>query len=286
MYETLISVDELSALMNAAKVDYVIVDCRFALANVNWGFEEYTIGHIPGAVYAHLNEDLSGPVIPGKSGRHPLPDPDKFVEWVQKMGISNQTQVFVYDQAGGGYAARLWWLMQWIGHRAVAVVDGGWAVWQRAGLPVDDHIPKPEAVKFVPSFRHDLIVNADEVSQWSCDSRYAVVDSREPRRYEGLEEPIDPVAGHIPGAINKPFAENTNPDGTWKTPDELRARFEPLLAERESEKIAFYCGSGVTASQNILAFKHAGLGDAKLYPGSWSEWITDERRGVERVRLR
>ena len=281
MYETLISVDTLAGLMQQIKRELVIVDCRFSLANPNWGYEEYKVDHIPGAVYAHMNEDLSGPVIKGKTGRHPLPDPGKFVEWVQRTGISNQSQVVAYDQANGSMAARLWWLMQWIGHPAVAVLDGGWVAWQRAGLPIDDKVPHPKPTTFIPTFHNELLVAADEVDNWACDNEHTVVDSREVNRYLGIEEPIDPVAGHIPGAINKPFLENTNPDGTWKTKDELRARFASLLNKRSGEQIAFYCGSGVTASHNILAFKHAGLGDARLYPGSWSEWITDETRAIE-----
>ncbi len=281
MYETIISADALSDIVKNAGPDCIIVDCRFSLANANWGLGEYQHSHIPDAVYAHVNEDLSGPVIPGKTGRHPLPDTEKFLAWVQKMGISNETQVIAYDQAGGGYAARLWWLMQWIGHKAVAVLDGGWAAWQKAGLHADDSVPHTKTKVYTPSFRHDLIVDVNKVGQWACDHKHTVVDSREARRYDGIEELIDPVAGHIPGAINKPFAENINPDGTWKSISELRARFTSLLKDTTCDEIAFYCGSGVTACHNVLAFRHAGLGVAKLYPGSWSEWILDESRGIE-----
>lgn len=281
MYETIISVKALADLLNKPSGNVVIVDCRFSMANAEWGRTEYTQGHIPGSVYAHLNKDLSAPVLPGKTGRHPLPDPDQFLSWVTQHGISNETQVIAYDQAGGGYASRLWWLMRWLGHHAVAVLDGGWKGWQNANLPVDSIEPNAMLVGYTPAFRDDLIVMVDKVGEWACDNIHTVVDSREAHRYAGIEEPIDPVAGHIPGAINKPFAENSNPDGTWKSPEELRARFAPLLLDRKSDEIVFYCGSGVTACHNVLAFKHAGLGDAKLYPGSWSEWITDESRKVE-----
>ena len=284
MYETLLSVDELANLIND-HTPVIIVDCRFLLANVNWGLEEYMRSHIPNAIYAHMNEDLSGPIISGETGRHPLPDPAVFVEWVQKAGISNQSQVIVYDQGNGGMAARLWWLMRWLGHDAVAVLDGGWVAWQHANMPVDDSIPQPERSAFIPSMRPELIVNADEVGEWACDMQHVVVDSREARRYAGIEEPIDPVAGHIPGAINKPFGENNNPDGTWKTKEELRQRFSALVENNKGEDVAFYCGSGVTASQNVLAFKHAGFGDAKLYPGSWSEWILSDEHEIERSEM-
>jgi thiosulfate/3-mercaptopyruvate sulfurtransferase len=279
MYDTLISVNALSQLINDSN-DLVIVDCRFSLANHNWGKDAYLNGHIPGAVYAHLNIDLSDPVEIGKTGRHPLPDRGRFIQWVRNAGITNHTQVIAYDQGGGGYAARLWWLMRWIGHDAVAVLDGGWASWVKHEMPVDTHIQELKESEFNVSMREDLAIGTDVVSAWAHDPGHHVVDSREARRYAGIEEPIDPVAGHIPGAINKPYGENLTSDGQWRSQEELRQRFAALLDTTGCENIVFYCGSGVTACHNILAFKYAGLGDARLYPGSWSEWITDQRREI------
>lgn len=279
-YTTLITTSQLNQLC-ASTEHLVIVDCRFSLADAAWGRREYEHGHIPGAVYAHLNEELSSAVIPGITGRHPLPDPELFVSWLGKTGISNITQLVAYDQSHGGMAARLWWLLRWVGHQHVAVLDGGWAAWQKSGYAITTEIPSLTPVKYVPVMREDLVVPVSEVGEWACDGHHKVVDAREAHRYAGLEEPIDPVAGHIPGAINIPFAGNLNSDGSWKSPEELRARFAHLLDGRTCGDVVFYCGSGVTACHDVLAFAHAGLGDAKLYAGSWSEWITDAARKVE-----
>jgi thiosulfate/3-mercaptopyruvate sulfurtransferase len=281
MYETLLSVEELKGLMHEASSNLVVVDCRFSLADAEWGRSEYALGNIPGAIYAHLNEDLSGPILPGVTGRHPLPNPEQFHQWVEMHGITNDSQIIAYDQGGGGVASGLWWLMRWLGHDTVAVLDGGWAAWKKAGMPAEEKVHVPARGNFTVTLRNELIIEAGLVGQWACDGKHVVIDSREARRYDGIEEPIDPVAGHIPGAMNKPFGENINADGTWKPVEALRQRFTPLLETNSCEEIAFYCGSGVTACHNLLAFKHAGFGDARLYPGSWSEWITDEKRGVE-----
>ncbi len=253
----------------------------FSLANVQWGLQEYAHGHVPGAVYADLNRDLSAPVVAGVTGRHPLPKEKDFLDWVERSGISHTTQVVAYDQGGGGIAARLWWLMRWIGHEAVAVLNGGWPAWRHSGLDEDTAVPSPVRTAYHPVHRQDLTVKTETIQHWCHDPKHAIVDSRDARRFTGEEETIDPVAGHIPGAVNIPFMDNVNPDGTWKSPEFLRSRFAQLVKDKGCADVAFYCGSGVTACQNVLAFKHAGLGDARLYPGSWSEWITDTTRGVD-----
>jgi thiosulfate/3-mercaptopyruvate sulfurtransferase len=258
----------------------VVVDCRYALADSKWGGREYEKGHLPGALYADLNVDLSGPIVNGITGRHPLPDADKFVNWVGEAGIRKESQVIVYDQGGGGIAARLWWLMRWIGHDAVAVINGGWGAWLSAGLPVETDVRVCQMCSYSPSLRSEMVASLESIQKISEAPTNVLVDSRDERRYAGIEEPIDPVAGHIPGAINIPFAGNIDSGGLWRTSAELQNRFRHLTADHNVHDVIFYCGSGVTACHNILAFKHAELGDAKLYAGSWSEWIADPAREI------
>lgn len=280
MYNTLISTGELAERLDSS--DLVIVDCRFSLAETEAGREAYKESHIPGAFYAHLDDDLSGPVEPGKTGRHPLPDLDKLVDTFSQWGIGPGTQVVTYDDMSGAIASRLWWMLQWLGHESVAVLDGGWPKWKKEGRPVNSKPPKPSPKKFTPQLREELLVDADFVDRIRQEPGFRLLDSRTPKRYRGEEEPIDPVAGHIPGAVNVPHPENVTPEGDWLSPQELKVRFGELLRDVEPGKAVFYCGSGVTACRNILAVKHAGMGDVKLYAGSWSEWIANEERPVEK----
>jgi thiosulfate/3-mercaptopyruvate sulfurtransferase len=274
--------------------DWAAFDCRFSLADPERGRRDYAQAHIPGAIYAHLNEDLSGPIVPGVTGRHPLPTVEfaarKFSQW----GIDDRAQVVVYDDAGGAFAARLWWMLCWLGHTAVAVLDGDWRKWISEGHPISNRTESRPARRFVPRPREDLLITTEEVeASWrgahpSTPLRSAqaapraikLFDSRTAERYRGENETIDPVAGHIPGAISAPYPDNLNSDGTLRSEEELRARFHSLLDGTPADRTAFYCGSGVTAAFNILALKHVGLGDAKLYAGSWSEWIANPRRPV------
>lgn len=280
MYTTLISCEELHALLG--RPDLVIVDCRFSLADTASGRQAYEESHIPGAFYAHLDEDLSGPVIPGKTGRHPLPSVEEAAQLFSGWGISPDTQVVAYDDMSGAIAARLWWMLRWLGHNQVAVLEGGWPHWVQKELPVDSHIPaKVTGHVFVPTPRPELLVDVDFVEKVSLNPAYKVADSRTPDRYRGEFEPIDPVAGHIPGALNIPHPDNVDADGSWHTKDQLRERFQDTLGDTPAENTIFYCGSGVTACRNLLAYYHAGLGEAKLYAGSWSEWIQSEERRVE-----
>ncbi|MDC1528452.1 sulfurtransferase [Gammaproteobacteria bacterium] len=275
MLNTLVSVGDLSA--NLDNSSWCIVDCRFSLADALAGQRAYDEAHIPGSYYVNLETTLSSPHIAGQTGRHPLPDKNVWISRVNEMGINPQVQVVVYDDAGGAMAARMWWMLRWIGHENVAVLDGGWQAWQREGLAVSAVIPEPaqrtdtdyDALPFLVS-----IVEADAV-----DGRnQTLLDARELPRYKGDVEPLDPVAGHIPGAACSPFSANLEASGSFRTASELRKKFKQAL---ESNKpIVCYCGSGVTAAHNILALKVAGVDEVALYPGSWSEWVTDAERPI------
>ena len=279
IYSTLITVPELISTLDDPEI--AIVDCRFTLADPEAGRSSYLTAHIPGAVYAHLDEDLSSPVIPGKTGRHPLPSPEQFTEKLGDWGINSSVQVVAYDDAGGGLAAsRLWWLLQWLGHYAVAVLDGGWQEWVRSGGDVISGNEEHPSRLFIPRIRRRRVAEADEIISKLNDPESLIIDSRAIERFTGEQEPIDPVAGHIPGAKLSPHLEVLNSEGLYRSKDELRQKFLTLFGDKSAREAIFYCGSGVTAAQNILAVAHAGLGDARLYAGSWSEWITVPDRPV------
>ena len=277
-YTTVISAEELSPRI--ADPDWAVVDCRFSLDNTERGRSDYLREHIPGAVYAHLDEDLSGKMIPGKTGRHPLPEIQSLAATLSAWGIDAGTQVVVYDDATGTMAARLWWLLQWAGHSNVAVLDGGWLAWTRAGLPVRSGPESRAPKRFEPREVTGAYVTAAQVQEFRIDPRYVLLDARSGPRFRGEVEPIDPVAGHIPGAVSAPCEENVTPEGRFQPPDVLRRRFENLVKSIPPENVICYCGSGVTAAHNILAIARAGLGRTRLYAGSWSEWITDAARPI------
>jgi thiosulfate/3-mercaptopyruvate sulfurtransferase len=257
---------------------WAFVDCRFSLTDTERGRRAYREAHIPGAVYAHLDADLSGPIVPGVTGRHPLPDVDAFARTLSAWGIAAGVQVVAYDDAGGGIAARLWWMLRWLGHDAVAVLDGGWPAWQRLGLPARSEDETRPPHRFMPHPHPALIADAGEVDARRTDPAYRLLDARGAERYQGINEPIDPVAGHIPGAVSVPFAGNLDADGTFLPAEMLQARFAALLGDVPPDRVICYCGSGVTACHDILAMTHAGLDTPRLYPGSWSEWIVDASR--------
>ncbi|RMF03612.1 MAG: sulfurtransferase [Bacteroidetes bacterium] len=275
MFTTLISAPELATHYDPT--NWRIVECSFDLNDPQAGRKLYAAGHIPGAQYAHLDEDLSGNIIPGQTGRHPLPSVAAMVDLFERLGISNDSQVVVYCNKHGAIAARLWWMLRYLGHKTVAVLDGGRNAWIGAAYAWTKDVPTFSRGNFTPRVQTDWLVDADEVDRIRQQPDYALVDSRTPERYRGDQEPIDPVAGHIPGAINMPFPENWDPTGHLRSPAELQERFAALPPP---ERSVFYCGSGVTACHNLLAYAHAGLGNARLYAGSWSEWITDSRRAV------
>ena len=278
MYKTLISASQLSSQLGAS--DLVIIDTRFSLNDTNFGRNAYAEGHIPGAQYAHLDEDLSGEIRPGKTGRHPFPSVEKISKKLSGWGIDNDTQVVVYDQQHGGIAARLWFLLKWLGHEKVAVLDGGWANWVAKEYPVIKDLPEVVEKTFTPNAQPDKLVDVAFMEENLGNSDYIYFDSRAAERYRGEVEPIDPVAGHIPGAISAPFTDNLNAEGLFKSKEELAVRFLDLLKGRPKGRAVFYCGSGVTACHNLLAMEHIGLTSPQLYPGSWSEWIINTDRPV------
>jgi thiosulfate/3-mercaptopyruvate sulfurtransferase len=261
---------------------WVIVDCRFSLDDTGRGRRDYESAHIAGAVYAHLDQDLSGNVISGRTGRHPLPDVDVMADRFGRWGIDPGVQVVAYDDAGGAIAARLWWLLIWLGHDAAAVLDGGWPQWVRDSREIRDGIESRPPRVFVPRERPEMWVQSIEVESIRQDLDSRLVDTRTLDRYHGQNETIDPVAGHIPGAVCLPYPGNLDEKGLFLSRDQLRTRFQRILDPTPPEAAVFYCGSGVTAAHNLLAMAHAGLGLGRLYVGSWSEWITDPKRLVAR----
>jgi thiosulfate/3-mercaptopyruvate sulfurtransferase len=279
-YTTLLSTQDLAN--HLADPNWVVFDCRFYLADPQKGKSEYLQTHIPGAVYINLNEDLSGTIIPGKTGRHPLPSVETIVEKFSRLGIGPGIQVVAYDSAGGSIAARLWWMLRWLGHIEAAVLNGGWELWQKEGRLVRSGEENNPRRTFIPKLRQDMQVGATQVAELAHKAGFRLFDSRSFERYRGENETIDPVAGHIPGALSAPYADNLQSDGRFRPKAGLRKRFNKLAGEIPAENCVFYCGSGVTAAQNILAMAHAGLGEAKLYPGSWSEWITDPSRPISK----
>ena len=276
-HTTLVSTETLASAHSA---DWAVVDCRFDLANDMWGREQYAHAHIPGAVYTSLNDDLSGQRT-GANGRHPLPADDALVAAFERLGIGNATQVVAYDQDTGAYASRLWWLLRYAGHTAVAVLDGGFAKWTAEGRPVRAGVEARPGAVFRPAFNRGLHVSVDEVARRRHDGRTLLVDARAAERFEGRSETIDKVAGHIPGAHNRFFRDNLAADGTMLDAGALRAGFTQVLGGRAPADAVMYCGSGVTACHNLLAMAHAGLDGSPLYVGSWSEWSSDPSRPVE-----
>jgi thiosulfate/3-mercaptopyruvate sulfurtransferase len=278
-YHTLISSEQLAAELDRDP-RLCVVDCRYDLANAEWGLAEYRHGHIPRAVYASLSHDLAGPPT-GQNGRHPLPTVAAMTSTFSRLGIGPGTQVIAYDQDNGMYASRLWWMLRYLGHDDVAVLDGGWARWTAERRAVGQGDETRPAAQFVPRVRDAMVVDVETVERLVADRDVLLVDARAPERFEGRVETIDRTAGHIPGARNHFFKTNLTDAGTMLPPERLRERFEGVLAGRHPQDVVMYCGSGVTACQNLLAMAHAGIRGARLYPGSWSEWSSDARRPVE-----
>jgi thiosulfate/3-mercaptopyruvate sulfurtransferase len=278
-YTTLISAANLAERLAAAPGSVAVFDCRFDLADPAAGEAAYAAGHIRGAQYLHLDRDLSGRKT-GTNGRHPLPTRDAFAMLLASRGVRQGQQVIAYDAQGGAYAARLWWLMRWLGHDSVAVLDGGLQAWEAAGQPLTTDVPQPAPGDFRASAPLESTVDAATVLANVKSPTRVVIDARAPDRYRGENETIDPVGGHIPGARNRFFKDNLAADGRFKTGHELRETFTALLAGTEPNRVILQCGSGVTACHNALALEIAGLHGASLYPGSWSEWSADPSRPV------
>jgi thiosulfate/3-mercaptopyruvate sulfurtransferase len=294
MYTTLISAEQLMALM-AAKARLMVFDCTSDLMNPSSGEKQYLQAHIPGAVYADLDHALSDKGSPdatgepqphpgaASGGRHPLPSREKFAMWLSSVGFANDMQAVVYDRNGANYCGRLWWMLKWAGHDAVAVLDGGLQAWQAAGGTVNSG---PEPAHFQSNF--DLgeplrrLATTKEVAARLGQGGQTLVDARAAARYRGEVEPLDLVAGHIPGALNRPFSQNIGADGRFKPAAQLRAEFEQLLADRDPSGVVHQCGSGVSAVPNLLAMELAGFPPGALYAGSWSEWSRNPELPVEK----
>jgi thiosulfate/3-mercaptopyruvate sulfurtransferase len=264
---------DLAALLRGGTRRPLLLDCSFDLADLEAGPWAYAAAHLPGAAYLHLEQDLSGPRT-GSNGRHPLPDPGQFVALLAALGCNDDTHIVAYDNAGSMYAARLWWMLHWVGHAAVSVLDGGSAAWRAAGLPFESGASAPAAARGTLQRRPTLVpsVTREQLAVQRGQSRVLIVDARSAERYRGENETLDPVAGHIPGAINRHFKDNLRADGCFKPAAQLRAEWLALLGGRDIAAVVSQCGSGVTACHNLLALEIAGLGGAALYPGSWSEW--------------
>lgn len=259
----------------------VILDCRFALEDTSYGQRSYADGHIAGSSFADLERDLSDAITKGKTGRHPLPDPQRLVERFQHWGINADSDVVLYDDGPGAFAARAWWLLAWLGKRdGVFILNGGLKAWHAAGLPLSLDAPDKKQGHFTGRPDDSLVISADKLQARLGDPKLTLIDARAQARFRGEVEPIDPVAGHIPGAQCAAFNENLGPDGCFLPAEQLKQRFAEKLQGRSPERLVAYCGSGVTACHNLFALCLAGYPLGKLYAGSWSEWITDPAREV------
>ncbi len=277
-HETLISVSELNEKLGQPGLS--IVDCRFDLKDPDWGLQDYQQGHIPGAVYADLDKNLAGPKTP-QSGRHPLPEAGEFARTISAWGIQPEDQVVVYDTSGGSMAVRLWWLLRYFGYAHPVILNGSFAAWQNNHLPLE----KGMTIRYsapVPVFqpKTELLISTLELNARLGAPDLLLIDARAPERYRGEMEPIDPIAGHIPGAINRFHANNLTADGYWKTPQQIEEEFAPLLRSPQPREVVVYCGSGVTSCHHLASLAAVGLPIPRLYLGSWSEWIRDPERPI------
>lgn len=273
-YSTLVTTDDLARHMGDP--DWVVADCRYDPKRPGQGHYAYHHGHIPKACYVHLDGHLSAPML-GPNGRHPLPAPEGFSARLGELGICDKTQVVAYDDAGGPYAARLWWMLRWIGHRNVAVLNGGWQRWLAEGREVRAGV-EPRAAKAPHPLRPDENAVVDSAYLEQHLGQLAIIDARHPDRMRGMGEDQDPIGGHIPKAINRYFRQNLDPGGSFQSAENLSKDFAALISDHAVASVVHYCGSGVTACHNLLAMEVAGLRGSKLYPGSWSEWCSDPQR--------
>jgi thiosulfate/3-mercaptopyruvate sulfurtransferase len=279
MMKMLVTTDELAARLDDPK--WVVFDTRHDLADHAKGRRAYEAGHIPGAWFLDSEDDLAGAKT-GTNGRHPLPDIDRFAARMNACGVGPGVQVVAYDDAGGAFAVRLWWLLRWLGHERVALLDGGIPLWQKEGRPLSREVPAARRGDFTPRPNLGGTVDIHFVDRFREDPSIQIIDARNAERFAGVNETIDPVAGHVPGASNRFWQKNLAPDGRFKKPDELRAEFRDLLGETPPEAAVHMCGSGVTSCHNMFAMALAGMPTGRLYPGSWSEWCADPSRPVAR----
>ena len=271
----LISTEQLAGHLDDPQ--WVVVDTRHDLMDPAKGRRAYEAGHIPGAYFLGVDEDLSG-AKSGKTGRHPLPDPAAFAARLSPLGIGPGTQVVIYDDMAGNFAVRLWWMLRWLGHDRVSLLDGGYPLWLQEGRPTSTAMPAPRQGAFVPRPRLGATVDVHFVARHRADPAVKLIDARAAERFRGEQEPIDPVAGHVPGAVNRFWKDNLMKDGRFKTPSQLRTEFKDFLAGADPGQVVHMCGSGVTACHNLFAMELAGLPGGRLYPGSWSEWCADPSR--------
>lgn len=278
-YDTLVDTDVVADHLDDP--EWILFDCRFELADPEAGEREYRKAHIPGARYVSLDRDLAGPVT-ATSGRHPLPHPARLAAKLGQWGLGPSSQAVAYDDQGGAFAARLWWLLRWLGHRQAAVLDGGLRRWRAEGRPLDQRLPAPLPRAFEARPDDRLWLRTEEIADIACGNRTErLLDARDRDRYRGEREPVDPVAGHIPGALNVPFKDNLDANMRFLPPAELAARFRRVLRDHDPRQVVHSCGSGVTACHNLLAMEVAGLHGSRLYAGSFSEWIRDPARAVD-----
>lgn len=277
-FSTLVSSAQLAQHINDP--NWVIFDCRFTLSDPDSGHRAYLAGHIPSARYANLNNDFSAEVTP-LSGRHPLPDPQLLASKLSRWGVNGSKQIVVYDDSFGSMASRMWWVLRWLGHPSVALLDGGVQRWIRDGHPITTEIPAITPAEFIAQPDNSMWVDANCIEEALRSDKCLIIDARSEERFSGEREALDKVAGHIPGSINYPFEDNLDMGGTYMSAQELKEAYLDLLNGVEPERVVHMCGSGVTACHSIIAMEHAGLTGTRLYPGSWSEWITDPGRPVE-----
>lgn len=276
-YTTIISTEQLANHLD--NPDWVIFDCRFSLADSEAGGKAYRLGHIQNARYVHLDKDLSS-AVRDYTGRHPLPDFSLLAKKLGLWGVKNSSQVVVYDDASGAFAGRMWWLLRCLGHDQVAVLDGGLSRWRREGYSLTPTLPRIRKVHFRAYLDNKQWLTARQVEDGLATRRITLIDARNPERYRGELEPIDPIAGHVPQALNRPFQLNLNKQGCFRPSDQLKQQFIELLAKHDARQVVHMCGSGVTACHNLLAMEIAGLPGSKLYAGSWSEWIRNKNRRI------
>ena len=276
-YKTIISAKEL--LLNINNKDFVVFDCRCDIKDSKFGIQSYTEGHIENAIFVDTDMDLASEKTQS-SGRHPLPEPNILSEKLSQWGLSNSKQAVVYDDVGGAFAGRMWWILKWLGHKNVAVLDGGLSAWLKVGGKLITKDTLFGKGTFIPEVNNSMQVFIDDIEDAQYKMNKMIIDARSKERYLGIKDPVDPIAGHIPGAISHPLGQNLTKEGVFKSPEELKHLYLKILSDIEGSNVISMCGSGVTACHNILAMEIAGIYGVKLYVGSWSEWITKPDRPI------
>ena len=279
-YKTIISAKDL--IKNINNENFIIFDCRCDISDSSYGLEAYNEGHIENSIFVDIDHDLASEKTVD-SGRHPLPDPELFSEKLSQWGMTNNKQAVIYDDAGGAFAGRMWWILKWLGHSDVAVLDGALGAWMSAGGKLTSKNTIFERAVFEPNLNDSMHVSIKDVEDAQYKMNKLIIDARSKERYLGIKDPVDPIAGHIPGAISHPLGKNLDKNGHFKSPEELRHNFIKLIGDTASSDIISMCGSGITACHNILALEISGIKNVSLFVGSWSEWITDKSRPIAKI---